>query len=320
MKEIVTIILNWNKSEMTIKTFENISEIEKDRTDFIIVDNGSENSEKEKLIDYAKRKNWKILKEGYEFLENLIEDKGRSSNTILYILNKNYGYAKGNNFGLRLADSLGYKYAIIANNDVILEEEVIDKLLEVILTNEDVCVVGPRIIGPNGKTQGPYFIRPNLFSELFYPIFYIFYIYYKKKVYNKKIIFPYGVIGCFMLLKLKCMKKVDFFDENTFLYSEEEILSEKMRLIRKKTAYRNDVYIKHLHGLSSNEHGEKKKFLFSLKSGLYYYEKYRNYGKFRLFLVKIGRYYRFFILEPMIRKIKSVIKRIRNILENIKRR
>lgn len=244
LNEIVTIILNWNKADMTIRTFKNIKEIEKSRTDFIIIDNGSEENEKEKLINYAKRNNWKILKEDDEISENLDKDKNKSINVILYILNKNYGYAKGNNFGLKLANLLGYNYAIIANNDVILEEEVIEKLLQVILNNEDVCVVGP--------------------------IFKLFKLFYARKIKYNKIIFPYRLMGCFMLVKIDCMKKINFFDENTFLYAEELILAEKLKSIGKKTAYRDDVYVKHLHGVSTIEHGEKKRFLLQLESDLYY--------------------------------------------------
>lgn len=312
MKEIVTIILNWNKPEMTIKTFENIQEIEKNKTDFIIIDNGSEVSEKEKLINYAKKNNWRILNEGDEILE---KNENKNVEVILYNLNKNYGYAKGNNFGLKLADFLGYKYAVVANNDVILEEEVMEKLLHVILSNEDICVVGPRVIGPNGKRQGP-FSRPNVFSEFLYPIFYffiypfhkLFTILYEKKISKNEVVYPYRLMGCFMLIKLDCMKEIGFFDESTFLYAEEPILSEKLKLIGKKTAYRNDVYVKHLHGVSTIEYGEKKRFLLQLNSDLYYFKEYRKYGKIRLFLVKMGRYYSFFILNPIKKSIKNTLK------------
>lgn len=315
LSEVVTIILNWNNSEMTIKTFENIQEIEKDKTDFIIIDNGSENNEKEKLIEYARQNHWKILKEDDEISEILNNEKDKNANVILYILNKNYGYAKGNNFGLKLADLLGYKYAIIANNDVILEEEVIEKLLQFVSTNEDICVVGPKIIGPTGERQGPFF-KPNLFSEFFYPIFffwiYPFYRAFKSFLLSyKKIIFPYRLTGCFMLMKLDCMRKINFFDENTFLYAEEPILAEKLKSIGKKTAYIDDIYVKHFHGSSVIKYKRKKRFILQLESNLYYFKKYRNYGKLKLFLVKVGSYYKFIVLTPVMDKIRNILKFIK---------
>jgi GT2 family glycosyltransferase len=104
------------------------------------------------------------------------------------------------------------------------------------------------------------------------------------------------------------LKEIDFFDENTFLYAEEPILSEKLIKKGYKTAYYNGVRIRHLHGFSTKTFGNLKRFQLNLSSDLYYFSKYRNFSKTRLFLIKFAGYIHFFCWAPVIRLIKSLNK------------
>lgn len=308
--KIAIVVLNWNKSELTISLIKNLEEIEKKNLDlrFIIVDNNSKVEEKEKLVNFANRgKMWKILDENevesYEDNENQLN--------ILLLLKDNYGYAKGNNFGLKLAYRLGYNYGIVSNNDVVIEKPVINKLLQIFEQSTNIGAIGPKVIGPRGESQGP-FRKPSLYDYFFYPIFYPF-IWPIKKIIHKnnkstKSEYPYRLSGCFLVVDLTVFKKINWFDENTFLYAEESILAEKFRKIGYRMAYEDSVYIKHLHGATTEELGNKKRILQQLKSNLYYFKEYRNFGRLRLFLVKTGFLYSNFILTPAIIKVKKYLR------------
>lgn len=305
--KIPIVVLNWNKSELTISLIKNLEEIEGKNLDlrYIIVDNNSKVEEREKLVKFANREDvWKILDENeaesYEDNENQLN--------ILLLLKDNYGYAKGNNFGLELAYRLGYKYCVVSNNDVVIEKPVINKLLEILEQSKNIGAIGPKIIGPRGENQGP-FREPSLYDYFFYPIFYPFIWPIKKVILknknNYKNKFPYRLMGCFLVVDLAVFKKIDWFDENTFLYAEELILAEKFKKIGYRMAYEDSVYIKHLHGVSTEELGNKNRILQQLKSDQYYFKEYRNFGQIKLFLVKVGFLYSNFILIPVVKKVKK---------------
>lgn len=222
---------------------------------------------------------------------------------LLLILNKsNYGYAKGNNIGLKLADILGCKYAVVMNNDVVLKEKVVGKLISIMQKNSEIGVIGPRVIGPDGKPQGPFW-KPGIFDyffvAIFCPILYPF-IKLRKLIFRSKLSkeikrngysIVYRIIGCFMLIDLQKMKQVGWFDEKTFLYAEELILAERLLKHGYKTAYTDVVSIFHQHGMSTRYLGAKK-IKAGFDSDIYYFKQYRGYGKIRLFLVKFGFLYR----------------------------
>jgi len=233
------------------------------------------------------------------------------------LLDNNYGYAKGNNFGLKLARKLGYKYALISNNDVVIEKPVLSTLIMALKRLEKAAVVGPRVYGPNGKRQGP-FSRPNLYHYFFYPVFIPIFWPITKLVTNvmrkmdmRRTKYCYRLMGCFMLLDLEVLEKVDWFDENTFLYAEELILAEKLERIGYRMAYTDSVYIRHMHGQSTQKLGNKNRLLEQLRSDLYYFRSYRGYDAVRLAFVKAGFIYNNFFLSPVASKIRDFVKNLK---------
>lgn len=304
-KEIVVIILNWNASPETIKLVENICSVEDQDISFIIVDNGSRIEHRKELEEFAlERESWKLVR------EREIESGDSTKGNFLLLLKENYGYSKGNNFGLRLAQKLGFEYSIVANNDVSLDIPVISKMLEIMKTDKSIAIVGPKVVDRFGKTQGP-FKRPSLIDEFWKPL--LFPIFWAKKVLVSSLnrnmesashtVFPFAVSGCFFLVRNSSMKNAGNFDENTFLYMEEIILSERLRNQSMKVAYTSEIYINHHHELSTSKISKKEKFEASLSSTLYYYEVYRKFGRFKLFLVKLGRGIMFFFWEEIIRRL-----------------
>ena len=105
-KKIALIILNWNKSDLTISFVNNIKRVEEQDLNLrmIVIDNKSNEKEREKLFNLTHcSPTWLILTEND--LDNKKVLNNKDSN-ILLLLNENYGYAKGNNYGLKLAHNL----------------------------------------------------------------------------------------------------------------------------------------------------------------------------------------------------------------------
>jgi len=314
---VPVIILNWNRSDLTISLVKNISNVENEvALRFIVVDNASSSEHRNTLIEFANVNDWSIA------TETELQDSCLKTNQhILLLLDKNYGYAKGNNFGLKLAQKLGYKYALISNNDVVVEKPVLKRLILAFNELESIAVVGPRVYLPNGERQGPY-SKLNLYHNFFDPVFIPILWPMKKlvkKILSKKSIskkdegttrYCYSLVGCFMLMDLDVIEKVGWFDENTFLYAEEDILAEKLERVGYKMAYVDSVYIKHMHGQSTQKLGNKSRLLQQLNADLYYFRRYRGYGPIKLALVKAGFIYSNFFLYPVVSKIKEFIKKL----------
>ncbi|MGC8622174.1 MAG: hypothetical protein ACP5U0_09695, partial [Caldisphaera sp.] len=231
---------------------------------------------------------------------------------LLILLDKNYGYAKGNNYGLRLAHRLGYKYSLISNNDVkIIDKNVLVELIKGIESDPKYAWAGPRIIGPDGKEQKPR-RRLNL-SEyalergILYPFFRKRGI-EKNKKYENENNFSHGwPVGCFLIIKNEEGNKVDFFDENTFLYAEELILTEKFLTRNYLFMYVEFVSILHNHAQTTEylfKGSEWKGFILGLNSDLYYFSKYRGYSNFSCTLTKLSRIFYFLTYRQFVSLIK----------------
>lgn len=110
VKKIALIILNWNQPQLTIETIDSIFHCTKKGFNYhlFLIDNGSSDSslsQFEKI--YKKNDNVSILESG-----------------------KNLGYAGGNNYGLRKALKKDFDYYLIANNDIIVAPDFLQKLFD----------------------------------------------------------------------------------------------------------------------------------------------------------------------------------------------
>ena len=54
-------------------------------------------------------------------------------------------------------------------------------------------------------------------------------MFYDEDHYKGKYSYVEAVSGCFFMIKSEALKRVNYFDENVFLYYEENILGEKLR-------------------------------------------------------------------------------------------
>ena len=312
MKKTATIILNWNRSQETIDLLEKFLEMERENCDVIVIDNRSSEEERQILKSHFSEKGFQITN------ETDIGDKRSSEHCLatLVLLNDNYGYARGNNFGLRLANSRGYQFCLISNSDILFDEPLIRRMESILEADQSIAVVGPRIVDSRSNIQGPFW-KPGLMIDFWYQVLWPVLWLPRRfalsmiRVWRRfrKIVYPYRVLGCFMLVRSSAISKVGYFDENTFLYAEELILSEKLVSKGYRTAYVDDVKVTHAHGTSTQALGERKRFQENLSSDLYYYREYRHYGPIRLKLVEVGRKTMCFVWMPLVKWFSKLLQR-----------
>lgn len=289
------IILNWNNPAQTRACIESLFAHENDIS-IIVVDNGSDKAFQQELMEVLSNYSFLSLYEGEE--DTLSSVSG--TNRIVYWLNDNYGYAKGNNTGLRLASRMGFQYVAICNNDVVFIEPVCEKLVSQLENNPDVALVGPRIHFRNTYKQMNPMKSQSSFGYLFwYKLFYPFVVIFRKlKVvlarqrgsHSRLLDKNEYLSGCFFVARLSRLEDIDFFDEETFLYGEEEILTFKLEEKGYLSLFWSEVAIVHNHAQTTKALTEKEVSHYSFCSKRYYVEKYKQFGRVKLLLIDFANY------------------------------
>ena len=227
----------------------------------IIVDNNSRIDEKEKIR--------LLVNDKIELIENEF--------------NKGFSYAI--NIGAKRCKELGINNLIVSNCDVIIKSEEDLKKLFKYLNNDDIGVVGPVIEEFNTLNRG--WKNPSPILDILMNIVLIHrkirkkYIFYNDNYYNDKISYVEVVSGCLFLITVDTLEKINYLDENVFLYYEENILAKKIKNIGKKIIIVNDVHIIHNHSVSIDKNINKIKKLKLQKKSQYYYQ--TTYNKANLF-------------------------------------
>lgn len=132
------VVLNWSNAPDTIKCLESLLSVESDDFRLYLVDNGSPDGSAASLLDWL-RAHWQrgnVRVSG----ETIERGTGPSPATLLR-LNRNVGYAGGNNAGISLALAEGCDSVWILNNDTTVARDAIGLLRKASLS-DDVGVVG----------------------------------------------------------------------------------------------------------------------------------------------------------------------------------
>jgi len=118
--KVSIIILNYNGLSDTIKCLESLKNITYPNYNVIVVDNNSNGND----ADY--------LEENYGNWVQIVRNS------------KNYGYAEGNNIGIRIAQKNKPDYILILNNDVIVDPLFLDELVQAAENDAKVGIAGPK--------------------------------------------------------------------------------------------------------------------------------------------------------------------------------
>lgn len=215
---------------------------------------------------------------------------------------ENMGYARGNNLGASIARRIWADPCyIVSNNDLVFEKALdlsaADKLFA---ENPSIGIIGPEVRAPQGYSQSPQkwasaFRRLIMFYWLrYFASFYKgeaksrFLLKHCNDVDKDALTGPCGwVSGCFMLLRAEAFHRAGMFDEHTFLYGEEMILSRRMERSGYAVWFCRELKLIHNHAQTTKKSIAFLKGLeIDFNAIWYYYKTYTNTSFALLILAK----------------------------------
>jgi GT2 family glycosyltransferase len=169
--KVFFIILNWNGWKDTLECLESVYGISYPNYEVIIVDNDSRDDSLAKIRAFSQRaiadelppvqsscgaRHLVVLEYTREETESLSETalaqkKGGlptriAGEELIVIKNeRNFGYAEGNNIGIRFALKAGADYVLLLNNDTTVDKNFLTELVLVSENDSTIGAIGPKI-------------------------------------------------------------------------------------------------------------------------------------------------------------------------------
>jgi GT2 family glycosyltransferase len=265
-KKVLIVILNYITYDLTLQLVEELKRFAFPNTAVMVIDNCSPNNS-----------------------ANVLAAEAETGGYIFYANDINSGYAAGNNIGIRYAIAHGYDYTWILNNDVKIQDKcILQKMLDVAESSDNIGCVGPKIFSLEGKECLPYCDRPTFWTMTLGIVSGKI----KRKSQTNVSQFVYRIHGCCMLLRNSIMQRIDCMDERTFLYNEEDILAERMLNVGSVSYYCAETSLIHMESTTVKiTFGAKNKqrIKMTLDSLEIYLRDYRRYNWLSRFLCKLTR-------------------------------
>lgn len=224
MPKVAIVILNWNQPDLTISTIKSLLKINHSGFNYqvILVDNASTDNSVSKIkrfIQSSEVRNLPAGKAGFK----------------LVISPSNLGYAGGNNLGISYAIKNNFSHILVANNDIRVNPNFLEKLL-LEIKNKPRSIVAPKIYFEKG-----YEFHQNRYkkSELGKVLWALGGRIDWQNIYGSNIAIdevdhgqhdkhlpdPDFISGCCFLVTTKFFKEVGLFDSRYYLYMEDVDLS-----------------------------------------------------------------------------------------------
>jgi GT2 family glycosyltransferase len=236
-------------------------------------------SELSKVINCVENSNVNIIYIVDNSPTNDLEVVRELSSKIIYIFNDaNIGFGAGHNIAIEKAFEVNSKYHIVINPDIYFENGTIEKLVEFMDTNEDVGLIMPKVLYPDGRVQYLCKLLPTP-SDWIFRRFLPFKSLLKRKNdkfelrfsnYDKMMNIPY-LSGCFMFFRVDVLREIGLFDTGIFMYGEDTDITR--RIYQKyKSIFYPEVIIYHEHQKES--HKFNKLLWIHIKAAVYYFNKW----------------------------------------------
>lgn len=261
------VVLNYNNSSETTRFLSLASQIKS--IDYIeVIDNASTDGSFEDL-----RLACDALDSDYVFLSAAPENKG---------------YGSGNNYGCcELSKRANVEYLIIANPDVLFDESAVSEMIGFLSKHDKYAAVAPVMLNPSGAMCQSAWKLPttaNMFLNALRlaipavrdPLD------YGKFGDNRKSADVDVLPGSLFMVKALDFERVGGFDEDTFLYGEENLLFAKFGAMGRKCALLLDEHYVHAHGTSIVKEitSVKRRYMMQLESNLVYCDKVLGLSNF----------------------------------------
>lgn len=216
-------------------------------------------------------------------IDNSPTDDARSlavAPNIHYIFNgANLGFGAAHNLALKEALKKDVRYHVVLNPDVYFSPDVIDRLLNFMESNDEVGLVTPKVLYPDGRLQHLCRLLPSPLTLVTRRLLHPFKDIHRKlnheyemhfSGYDKIMDVPF-LPGCFMFLRMESLRTTGLFDERIFLYTEDIDLTRRLHR-RFRTVFNPEVIIYHHHVRRS--YRNVRAFLHHARSAVTYFNKW----------------------------------------------
>ena len=233
------VILNYNDAQTTIKLLNHIKNF--DALDYIVV------------VDNCSTDN------SFEELKNL-PAKFACEKIHVIKSERNGGYSYGNNFGAKyLIKNFKVDLLGISNPDVIFENDFVSEIKQLFVLNPDYAVISGKMELPNPpKTNKVKRIRSNLREKFFKwaENFNKGKMIYKTTQHNDSanLVTVKHLAGSLYFIRSDDFLAMGMFDENVFMYCEEDILSYKIQKLGKKLGRADYIEFIHEHNYGNENY------------------------------------------------------------------
>jgi GT2 family glycosyltransferase len=192
--KVSIIVLNYNGKSTILECLTSLQQLHYPNYEVIVVDNGSEDG-------------------SVQVVQQQFPDITILQNS------ENFGFAEGNNCGIRYALEVGSHYILLLNNDTVVEPSFLSSLVTVGKTYPDIGMLNPLIYTYNPETiwfcageinwgNGVTHHVTELAQTTHFPE-------------CEDIIFSEYVTGCALLVKSEVIQKIGFLDPRFFAYYED---------------------------------------------------------------------------------------------------
>jgi len=233
----------------------------------------------------------------------------------------NLGYARGNNVGGRYLATRDCRYIAFVNPDVTVGPSTLQTMQDVADRYGDAGCIGGIAIHNGKRIERSFRTKPTYLEKIILysnsrdlPLLRTILAGITKRLEKRHFISlnttqpVYAVSGACIVFPCSAYKKIDGFDERTFLFQEEFIISERLRQVGLLVYGCPEATYEHIHGHSVGQRLLRAQRIF-IDSEQYLIRTYYRWNWFQRGLMLIVRYLDWFMNACFVR-INQVIKRI----------
>ncbi len=261
------VIVNFRTPKLTVEAVKSIiSHERKTKYEIIVVENNSGDNS----VSYLSRYLPKSVK--------------------LIISNENIGFGNANNLGLTKAKG---RFFVIFNSDAYEVEEILPKIKKTFDINKKISILGTKILYPNYELQQSHGSLPGVMSIFAWMLFlddipilkfFLPSIHKRSKFFYRKTQKTGWVTGAMMVFKRSAYRKLNGFNPEIFLYSEDIDICLRAKKQKLLTYFYSDVQVIHIGHQSSG--GLPASALIGEISGLIYLSK-KYFNPLKYLIIKL---------------------------------
>ncbi|HUV42356.1 MAG TPA: glycosyltransferase family 2 protein [Patescibacteria group bacterium] len=246
-KIISVIILSWNTKKILENCLQSLFNFQPDpyELEVIVVDNASTDGSPAMI-----KKKFRQVK--------LIENK------------ENLGFTKGNNQGMKKARG---DYLLILNSDTLIKDKAPVKMARFLENNDQVGVVGCKLLNSDGTNQPSYGPFPHLRIAMVMLFAEHWLGGHLVRRSGEKTVEADWVMASALMIRKEVIKRVGMFDEKIFMYMEETEWCYRIKKAGYQVIFYPEARITHLERASSVT-GRKDPILNIYRGLIYFYKKH----------------------------------------------